>query len=65
MPLVHEGATIALLEVCRRSPQAWTNTQLDTARVLANHIAACLTWVTLGQHPAPAPRPVRPQPSPR
>ena len=65
MPLVHEGATIALLEVYRRSPQAWTNTQLDTARVLANHIATCLTRVLLGQRRAPAPRPVRPQSSPR
>jgi GAF domain-containing protein len=65
MPLVHEGVTIALLEVYRRSPQAWTNTQVDTARVLANHIATCLTRVTLGQQPAPAPRPVRPQPAPR
>ena len=47
MPLVHEGATIALLEVYRRSPQAWTNTQVDLARVLANHIATSLVRVTL------------------
>ena len=46
MPLVHEGAAIALLEVFRRSPQAWTNTQVDLARVLANHIAASLVRVT-------------------
>jgi hypothetical protein len=65
VPLVHEGATIALLEIYRRSPQAWTNTQVDIARVLANHIAACLTRVTLGRHPAPAPRPVRPLPARR
>ena len=46
MPLVHDGAAIALLEVFRRSPQAWTNTQVDLARVLANHIAASLVRVT-------------------
>ena len=45
MPLVFEGATIALLEVYRRAPQAWTNTQVDRARVLANHIAASLARV--------------------
>ena len=46
MPLVHGGATIALLEVYRRSPQAWTNTQVDLARMLANHIAPSLARVT-------------------
>ena len=45
MPLVFEGTTIALLEVYRRAPQAWTNTQVDRARVLANHIAASLARV--------------------
>ena len=48
MPLVHEGVTIALLEIYRRAPQAWTNTQVDLARVLANHIATSLVRVTLG-----------------
>ncbi len=45
MPLVFEGTTIALFEVYRRAPQAWTNTQVDRARVLANHIAASLARV--------------------
>ena len=45
MPLVFGGATIALLEIYRRAPQAWTNTQVDRARVLANHIAASLARV--------------------
>jgi EAL domain-containing protein (putative c-di-GMP-specific phosphodiesterase class I) len=45
MPLVFEGVTIALLEIYRRSPQAWTGTQVDSARVLANHIAASLARV--------------------
>ena len=53
MPLVHEGETIALLEIYRRSPQAWTNTQVDLARVLANHIATSLVRVTL-ERPARA-----------
>ena len=48
MPLVHDGTTIALLEVYRRSPQAWTNTQVDLARMLANHIAPSLARVTAG-----------------
>ena len=48
MPLVHGGTTIALLEVYRRSPQAWTNTQVDLARMLANHIAPSLARVTAG-----------------
>jgi diguanylate cyclase (GGDEF)-like protein len=61
MPLVHDGATIALLEIYRRSPQAWTNTQVDLARVLANHIAACLARVTARARPAPS----RGQPAPR
>jgi diguanylate cyclase (GGDEF)-like protein len=56
MPLVHEGATIALLEVYRRSPQAWTNTQVDLARVLANHIATSLVRVTRRTPLQPAPR---------
>ncbi len=50
MPLVFEGATIALLEVYRRAPQAWTNTQVDRARVLANHIAASLARVIVRSH---------------
>ena len=65
MPLVHDGVTIALLEVYRRSPQAWTNTQVDLARVLANHIAPSLARVTGEERPAPSPRPVRPQAAPR
>jgi GAF domain-containing protein len=61
MPLVHDGATIALLEVYRRSPQAWTNTQVDLARVLANHIAAGLARVSARPRRTPA----RPQTAPR
>ena len=37
----------------RRSPQAWTNTQVDLARVLANHIAASLVRVTASERAAP------------
>jgi hypothetical protein len=65
MPLVHDGATIAVLEVYRRSPQAWTNTQVDLARVLANHIATSLIRVTLGEHDTPPRTPPLPQPAPR
>jgi diguanylate cyclase (GGDEF)-like protein len=56
MPLVFGGATIALLEIYRRAPQAWTNTQVDLARVLANHIAASLARVTASDPPVAAPR---------
>jgi diguanylate cyclase (GGDEF)-like protein len=52
MPLVFEGTTIALLEIYRRAPQAWTNTQVDRARVLANHIAAGLARVTIRSNAA-------------
>ena len=55
MPLVFGGATIALLEIYRRAPQAWTNTQVDLARVLANHIAASLARVTSRRDPQAAP----------
>ena len=67
MPLVFGGATIALLEIYRRAPQAWTNTQVDLARVLANHIAASLARVTATDHPVPAPRERHavPRPAPR
>ena len=65
MPLVHEGRTIALLEIYRRSAQAWTNTQVDLARVLANHIAPSLVRAMLSDLPAPSRRQVRPQPAPR
>ena len=67
MPLVFGGATIALLEIYRRAPQAWTNTQVDLARVLANHIAASLARVTVTDHPVPAPRERHavPRPAPR
>jgi len=67
MPLVIGGATIALLEIYRRAPQAWTNTQVDLARVLANHIAASLARVTVTDHPVPAPRERHavPRPAPR
>jgi GAF domain-containing protein len=65
MPLVHEGRTIALLEVYRRSPQAWTNTQVDLARVLANHIAPSLVRAMMSELSAPSQRQVRPQPAPR
>jgi GAF domain-containing protein len=64
MPLVHEGRTIALLEVYRRSPQAWTNTQVDLARVLANHIAPSLVRAMMSELSAPSQRQVRPQPAP-
>ena len=47
VPLVLEGTTVALLEVYRRAPQPWTNTQADRARVLADHIAAGLARVTI------------------
>ena len=57
MPLVFSGATIALLEIYRRAPQAWTNTQVDLARVLANHIAASLSRVTSRRVPQPRPTP--------
>lgn len=59
LPLVFEGTTIALLEIYRRDPQAWTNTQVDRARVLANDIAAALARIVAG------PRRIRtPQPRP-
>ena len=59
LPLVFEGTTIALLEIYRRAPQAWTNTQVDRARVLANDIAAALARIVA------APRRIRtPQPRP-
>jgi diguanylate cyclase (GGDEF)-like protein len=45
VPLVDEHRTVALLEVYRRSPQAWTNTQVDWARVLAIHATAGLARV--------------------
>ena len=61
MPLVFEGTTIALLEIYRRAPQAWTNTQVDRARVLANDIAAGLARVVGGPRRSrtPQPRPAR------
>ena len=65
MPLVQEGSTIALLEIYRRSPQAWTNTQVDLARVLANHIAPSVARVTTAGPAAPRVRTVRAQPAPR
>ena len=58
MPLVHEGRTIALLEIYRRSPQAWTNTQVDLARVLANHIAPSLVRAMMSELPASSRRQV-------
>jgi diguanylate cyclase (GGDEF)-like protein len=64
MPLVHEGRTIALLEIYRRSAQAWTNTQVDLARVLANHIAPSLLRVMMSELPA-SPRQLGAQPAPR
>jgi diguanylate cyclase (GGDEF)-like protein len=64
MPLVSGGATIALLEIYRRAPQAWTKTQVDRARVLANHIAASLArvWAAEGTRKQRTPRP---RPAPR
>ena len=61
MPLVFEGTTIALLEIYRRAPQAWTNTQVDRARVLANDIAAALARIVAGPRRirTPQPRPAR------
>jgi EAL domain-containing protein (putative c-di-GMP-specific phosphodiesterase class I) len=61
MPLVFEGTTIALLEIYRRSPLAWTNTQVDRARVLANDIAAALARIVAGPRRirTPQPRPAR------
>jgi hypothetical protein len=49
-------ALIALLEIYRRAPQAWTRTQIDLARVMANHIAPSLVRVTMA---AGAPRSAR------
>ena len=51
---VRRCATIALLEIYRRAPQAWTNTQVDRARVLANHIAASLARVIAREPRRPA-----------
>jgi EAL domain-containing protein (putative c-di-GMP-specific phosphodiesterase class I) len=65
MPLIHEGAAIALLEIYRSTPQAWTNTQVDLARVLANHIAASLVRVTTSEPTDPRRAPARPQSAPR
>jgi GAF domain-containing protein len=45
VPLVDGHRTVALLEVYRRSPQAWTNTQVDWASVLAVHVTAGLARV--------------------
>jgi GAF domain-containing protein len=61
LPLVFEGTTIALLEIYRRAPQAWTNTQVDRARVLANDIAAALARIVAGPRRTrtPQPRPAR------
>ena len=66
MPLAVGGTTIALLEIYRLAAQAWTNTEVDRARVLANHIAASLARVTAGGRPTPARRQHRhPRPAPR
>jgi diguanylate cyclase (GGDEF)-like protein len=61
LPLVFQGTTIALLEIYRRAPQAWTNTQVDRARVLANDIAAALARIVAGPRSTrtPQPRPAR------
>jgi diguanylate cyclase (GGDEF)-like protein len=48
VPLIDGHRTVALLEVYRRSPQAWTNTQVDWARVLAIHVTAGLARVLRG-----------------
>jgi diguanylate cyclase (GGDEF)-like protein len=42
VPVVFDQTAIGLLEIYRRSPQPWTSTQVDQARVLANHVAASL-----------------------
>jgi diguanylate cyclase (GGDEF)-like protein len=62
LPLVFEGTTIALLEIYRRAPQAWTNTQVDRARVLANDIAAALARIVAGPRKTRTPQP---RPAPR
>ena len=61
LTLLAEGTTIALLEIYRRAPQAWTNTQVDRARVLANDIAAALARIVAGPRRirTPQPRPAR------
>jgi GAF domain-containing protein len=61
LPLVFEGTTIALLEIYRRAPQAWTNTQVDRARVLANDIAAALARIVAGARTARRSRPAPPR----
>jgi GAF domain-containing protein len=65
MPLVSAGATIALLEIYRTAPQAWTNTQVEHARVLANHIGPTLARVTAGDRAVRPGRRVNPQPTAR
>jgi EAL domain-containing protein (putative c-di-GMP-specific phosphodiesterase class I) len=65
MPLVHEGTTTALLEIYRSSPQPWTHSQVELARVLAHHIATSVARVTLPARPPRRARVVRPQPAPR
>jgi GAF domain-containing protein len=42
VPVVFDQAAIGLLEVYRRAPQPWTSTQVDQARVIANHVAASM-----------------------
>ena len=42
VPVVFDQAAIGLLEVYRQAPQPWTSTQVDQARVIANHVAASM-----------------------
>ena len=42
VPLQYGRETIGLLEIFRRSPQAWTNPQVDQARMLGHQVAASL-----------------------
>jgi diguanylate cyclase (GGDEF)-like protein len=41
-PIVFRGATVGLLEVCRRTARPWTSDQIDQVRVLAHSLGAAM-----------------------